>query len=196
MLNTFKRITATLFAVLVACATSVAVASGPSFDNLTATYQSSDFKSVDVNTNGFSVALSKTLGDVLFARASVSRDNASVANLDDYRVGLGVRLPFSNGATAYGVAYGIRAAVDYSNPNLTNLDSWGYGLEGGLRALVLPSLELRGGVATERLTRTSAWDNSALIGATLNLNDTWAVVADARINKDVNRYNVGLQLQF
>lgn len=165
-----------------------------SFDNVTLTYQSTDL-SVD-KTDGAGLAFSKTLGDVLYVRADVVRADNTSTSLDTYRVGLGARLDFANNATAYGVAYGLKANVDYSTPVLDNLDSYGYGVEGGLRLKALNSLELRGGVASERLTRDASWETFGLVGATLNLTDSFAVVADARLRNDRNQYNIGLQYQF
>lgn len=192
MKNFFRTIA---FALAVIAGSAAFAAETPSFDNVTVTYQSTDFKVDDAD--GFAVGFSKTLGDTLFVKGDFSRANANFADADVYRLGAGVRVDFANNAAAYGEAYALRANVDYDNlTGLRDLDSWGYGLEGGARVKIAPAFELRGGVATERLTRNSEWTTYGLVGATFNITDSIAIVGDARIHDDANQYNLGLQYQF
>lgn len=189
-----------LFSALVAFSTlygagAVAADTRPSYDNVTLSYQTTDLN-FD-KTDGAALAFSKTLGDVLFVQGSVSRANNTRTDLDTYRVGVGAKFDFANNASLYALGYGLKANVDYSNLGSSlEFDSWGYGAEGGVRAQVFERLELRGGVATERLTASSNWDTFGLVGATVNVTDSLAVVADARIREDRNQVNLGLQYQF
>ncbi len=192
MKNFFRTIA---FALAVIAGSAAFAAETPSFDNVTVTYQSTDFKVDDAD--GFAVGFSTTLGDTLFVTGDFSRANANFADADVYRLGAGVRVDFANNAAAYGEAYALRANVDYDNlTGLRDFDSWGYGLEGGARVKIAPAFELRGGVATERLTRNSEWTTYGLVGATFNITDSIAIVGDARIHDDANQYNLGLQYQF
>jgi hypothetical protein len=151
-------------------------------------------------TNGYGaqIDVSKTLGETLFVTAEGDRANYSVAGADTIRAGVGLRTDLAPGLVGYGEVYGLHTNVNFKDyTNLKTLDSYGYGVEGGLRLQWNNAIELRGGLSTERLTATSGWTTYGTVGAQLNLTDNLAVVADARVHSTTDReYQAGLRLSF
>jgi len=168
----------------------------PSFDYVQVLAESQNLPVT--NGYGVDVAGSKTLGDVFFATAEWERGNLNVATADQFRVGLGARFNLDQYTTAYGEAYALRENISFKDwTALKDANSWGYGLEAGLRHNISDLLEVRGAIETERVTRDSAWTTYGVVGAQLNLTQNFAVVADAKFHSTTERvYQAGLRYSF
>lgn len=166
----------------------------PSFNYVQVAAQSQSFNSS--NPVGFAVAGSKTLGDVLFVAASADRSNFTKGASTTLRAGLGAQLDFTNGVAAYGEAYALHAGVSQT-AQLKDLHSYGFGAEAGLRANLFGPLEVRGGVASEKVAAKAGFVTYGLVGAQLNLTKNLAIVGDARYHDAIqHQYDVGVRLNF
>lgn len=193
-----KRIlVAVLFAsALLVGAGASAATTQPDFNFVQAAAQSQDFTAA--SPVGFQLNASKAVGDVLFVEGSAQRTYLHSAVVDtQFRAGAGAKLALTSNTAAYGEAYLIHAS---GNPNqdLRSVTAYGYGFQAGIRSNVVGPLELRAGVATEKLNeRANGFTTFGLVGAQINFTKSLALVGDARYHSQTDRqFDVGVRLSF
>lgn len=188
----------TLVAGLMASASVFAAdtVADPSFDYVQVLGQSRNLPVT--NGYGVDVQASKTLGDTFFVAGEWDRANVNVATADEAKVGLGLRVPFLPGSNLYGEAFALHQNLNYKDwTYLKDRNSWGYGVQGGIRYNLTNQFEVRGGVETEKVNHDSQWTTYGVVGGQFNLTQNLAVVADAKIHSSTDRiYQAGVRLSF
>lgn len=87
----------------------------------------------------------------------------------------------------------VTGGVLYADPDGGNSET-GYTFGGGLRAVVMPKLELNGGIAY-----VDIYDNSDVefsVGAVYNFTANWAVSGGGTFADDTETFNVGVRYNF
>ena len=171
---------------------AVSMAEGLSYNYAQATYQSVDIDGTSVSPDGFGIAGSYLFGKTVFAQAEYSALSAKGVDLDTFGVGLGLRHGLTDKVDVTAGAGLVFAKVDVSG--FGSDDDTGYTVRGGLRAQVMPKLELNGGVAY-----TDVFDDgntSFLLGGVVSITPQFALVAGAELDEDATGYNIGGRFNF
>ncbi|MDP3859111.1 MAG: outer membrane beta-barrel protein [Stagnimonas sp.] len=170
---------------------AVSMAEGLSYNYAQATYQSVDIDGTSVSPDGFGIAGSYLFGKTVFAQAEYSALSAKGFDLDTFGAGLGLRHGLNDKidvTAGAGLVFAKVKGGGFSD------DDTGYTVRGGLRAQVMPKLELNGGVAY-----TDVFDDgntSFLIGGVVSITSQFALVAGAELDEDATGYNIGGRFNF
>jgi len=164
-----------------------ALADTPTYDYIEVGYSSFDFDGVPALT-GFEIKGSHSLSDSFY----VAGDHASVSkNGFDFSlttVGLGFKMDVTDNASFF-------TELDYANINADGgLDEDGYELTAGIRSMLTEKLELK--AAVEYLEIDNDDTTSFVFGAAYEINDSFAVYADYKLESDVDRIGLGVRFNF
>ncbi len=161
-----------------------------------------DLDSVDADGDGFNVGGSFAVADMVHIFAGYTDGEIDV---DDFGFG-DISADYSQLSAGLGVNYGVSDTVDlvgrlaYINVEIEvsgfSQDEDGYGLSGGVRAMIMPQLELNGGVVYSDLGGGFDSDTALELGAVYNFTDMFAAVAGVSFSDDVTEYGIGARLYF
>jgi hypothetical protein len=194
-----------MFLVCALAAGSGMAADGPRYTYGELGYVNLDFddvQGVGADGDGWYLGGSVALADMIHFFASYTDGDVDVddfgfgeinADFSQLVAGLGVNYPLSDTVDLVGrVAY-VRAEVEVLG---FDEDDDGYGLGGGVRAMVLPQLELNAGITYSDLGGEDG-DNTAVgVGAVYNFTDMFAVTTGASFSDDEQDLNLGVRLYF
>jgi len=179
--------------VLASCMAWLLPAAAPAAE-LGYTYAEAGYARIDYDDygdgNGFMLGGSYALNANFHAVGGYERaDLDHGADYSAFNIGLGANVPLRYGLDVVARARFISADVDRPGDD----DETGFSLEGMLRALVGPRLELNGGIAYEDVFDS----NTALkLGAVYEIARNVSVVTGLDVSSDVTRFNLGLRLYF
>lgn len=204
-----KRITIALLAAL-AAAPLAANAGDLSYSYLEAGYLRSDRDSID-SGNGFGVRGSGAITDNFHVFGGYERSDQDLADLANWRLGLGYNLAISDNVD-------LLARVSYENADYDFIgDGNGYGVEVGVRAALSPQFEGTAGVryanldlegntvcvavvptppACSFLADEDGGNTAFFVGGQYKFNSRWGVVAEASLSSNDNRVFIGPRVSF
>lgn len=183
------RQAAWMLATCMAMAFPVVASAAPGYSYVEAAYIHADLDDYG-DGGGFLLGGSWALNSNFHAVASYERaDLDHGADYSAFKAGLGVNMPLRYGLDLVGRARFITADVDRPGDD----DETGFSLEGMLRAMVNPQLELNGGLIYE-----DVFDSQTILelGAVYELIPNVAIGAGLEISSDVTRFNLGLRFYF
>jgi len=196
---------ASSFLVAIAVAGNSLAADGPRYTYAGLGYVNLDFDEVNgvgADGDGWYLDGSVAVADMVhlfasYADADIDVDDFGFGEISaDYSqivAGLGVNFALSDTVDLVGrVAY-IRADVEALG---FEEDEDGYGLAAGVRAMVLPPLELNAGISYSDLGGDDGDDTSVGIGAVYNFTHMFAVTAGAGFADDTQDVSLGVRLYF
>ena len=204
-----KRISIALLAAL--AATPMAANAGDlSYSYLEAGYVRSDRDALD-SGNGFGLRGSGVISDHFHVFGGYERSDQDIADLANWRLGLGYNLAVSDNVD-------LIARVSYEKADYDFLaDGDGYGIEVGVRAALTPNfeasagvrhadLDIDGKVACIAIAPTPApcqfafdedgTNTAFFVGGQYKFNAQWGVVAEASFSSNDNRIFVGPRVSF
>ncbi len=176
---------------------AAALAEGPSYSYIQATYQEIDVDlggGTDADGDGFGVAGSVAINDSWFVFASyASSDLESVIDLDQFAVGAGWHSALSDRTDWFATL----AYIDFeaSARGLGSASESGYGASVGIRSMLQPNLELYGSLGYSDLGDGA--DGTAIAGGlwyTVSGNLALGLGFDA--GEDITSYGLGVRLYF
>jgi hypothetical protein len=171
-------------------AQSTAPVASPSFDNVSVLAQSPDFTSSA--PVGYNVSFEKTVGETLFVLGGVNGDSHANRSNTNFDVGIGARLPLADNFAAFGDVYALHQTLE----NTRDQHSYGYGAEAGVR-YQLNTLELLGGVASERAVANAGYTTYGKVGAQLSITQHVALVASYKYHDQSDKdWGLGVAYNF
>lgn len=181
--------------LLLAAASTPALAEGPSYNFIEAGYQEVELDDsfVDVDGDGFTLGGSVELAETWHAFASYGQTDFDFdVELDEWAVGGGLHLPISSNTDfVFNLAYlNLEAsALGFS------VDDDGFGAAVGIRSMLTDKFELAGNISYADLGDSSN-EFSVSSQAWYNINDSFAVGLNIGASDDVVRYGIGGRLYF
>lgn len=172
---------------------AAAMADGLSYNFLQASYLNVDGDGGG-KADGFDFSGSHLVGKNIFLQGGYSRVKVDGADIDvsAFTGGLGFRHGLTPTLDLNASANVLFAEVDAGR--FGSEDDTGYSLNAGLRALVVPQLELNGGV-----TYTDIFDEGDTtfgIGAVFSFTPQVALIGGAGFGDDANTYSIGGRFMF
>jgi opacity protein-like surface antigen len=154
-----------------------------------------DFNEADGDQIGIGGSLALT--DMLHIFGSYAQgevDGSNFPNIDTTSANAGLGLNYAVSPTIDLVG---RMSYVYSKAELNNfdVDDSGFGVSGGVRAMLTPQLELNGGIGYVDFGDDNN-DTSLDLGAVYSFTEMFAVTANASFSDDVSAVGVGLRLYF
>ncbi len=156
-----------------------------------------DVSGFDIDGDGFSIAGSVALADNWHIFAGYDDAELDVdggeglsgsVDLQDLSIGVG----FNTGVTD---TIDFVARLWFVDRDLEFFDDNGYGLGAGVRAMVMPKLELNG--AIEYTDIGDFEDDTALVlGGVYNFTDVFAATAGVTFSDDITQYGIGVRAYF
>jgi hypothetical protein len=146
------------------------------------------------NGDGFDVGGSFAINPNFFATASYGDvDYKGNVSLKTFDIGLGAHTPVAENVDVFGVASYVHAKLEVGSGSGSDD---GYGLQAGLRAMVIDALELNGAVSYVDLG--NGIDGTTFsIGAVYNFTEAFAgVLGYSNGEHDAEGWNVGLRFNF
>lgn len=132
----------------------------------------------------------------LVGEAGYDYNNDLDGGLVQARFGVGTRLALAEGTDFYGTAYGLYGEVTQNHTNHV-FDTWGYGVEAGVRTLLTDTVELKLGASHERYNALDLSDNYLNAAASYHFNDAMAGTVGVRHAMDGGyQAMVGVQFKF
>lgn len=184
----FKKLClATLLAV-----PAVSMADGLSYNFVDAGYVTIDADGGGSNPDGFGIGGSFLFGPMVFGQASYSRISGSGVDVDSFAAGAGLRHGLADNVDLVGSAGLIFAKIDAGS--FGSDDDTGYTLGGGLRAQVMPKLEVNGGIGY-----TNIFDDGNVtysLGGVVSVTQQLAVVGGATFDSDATALTIGGRFNF
>jgi hypothetical protein len=177
-----KLLTAAAFTV----ATFSAVAENPSFSYLDLGYANWDIDNAG-DIDGFEIKGSGDINEHFYVAGDYTRLSESGVSIDLTTLGLGYKNNFSDTSTFF-------AEVDYAsiNPEFGSSED-GYEVTLGIRSMVTNKLELNGAVEYLDINGDST---SLVLGSAYNFTEKFGMYAHYKVESDINRYALGLRLNF
>ena len=186
-------------------ATTVMAADGPSYTYGQVSYvdmEFDDLDGIDVDGDGFNFGGSVAIADMAHVFASYTDGDIDI---DDFGFG-DISADYTEVAAGIGLNYAVSETVDlvgrlaYVSAEIEvsgfEVDENGYALGAGVRAMVMPQLELNGGVTYTDLGDDFDSDTSLDLGAVYNFTDMFAAVGGISFSDDVTQYGIGVRLYF
>jgi hypothetical protein len=166
-----------------------AAAAEPQYTYVEASYLNTDFDNYG-DGDGFQLGGSYALNRNFHVVASYqSTDLDRNADYNAFSIGAGVNYPLRPGLDLVGRARFISASLDQPGDD----DEDGYSLEGLMRVMINPQLELNGGILYEDVYD----DNTALeIGGLYEVAKNVSVGAGLVFSDDTTAFNVGVRFYF
>lgn len=187
------RYLALIFTVFLA---NPAVADGPSYTYLNASYQSVDLDpdvGIDVDGNGYGLYGSFEIGDSMFGFAGYVKTNFDFGvDQTQLQAGLGYHAGLTDNTDFYASLAYVDAEVGASG--FGSADDSGYGATIGVRSIVSDLIEFYGEVV---YLDFGDGDNTSLgAGIWFNLTDSFALGLGAARDDDATAYGAGARLYF
>ncbi len=175
---------------------ATAMAEGPSYSYIQASYQEIDIDvgNFDIDGDGFGVGGSVAINDSWFVFAGYSSfDFESVIDLNQWSLGGGWHAPISEKTDWFVTAAYVDAEIDAVG--FGSISDSGFGVSAGIRSMLNPKLELVGSVAYADLGDGA--DGASVAGGvwyTVTGNLALGVGFDA--GDDTTSYGLGVRLYF
>jgi opacity protein-like surface antigen len=173
-------------AVALSVASAGAFAAAPAWDFVQGSYVITDFDESDFSyePDGFAFSASKLLTDDVFVTGEYSM-------LDMLTLGLGYRYALSQRTDLFGI-------VSYEDVELSgsgqSADEDGFGLQAGVRSMILDNLELRGAIKYIDLDEDD--DTSVLVGADYFFSPMFAVGVSYETSDDLSTFGFNARYNF
>lgn len=147
--------------------------------------------------DGFGIRGSIELGGGFFAHTGYRNSTRRSITLRDFTLGGGYAHYISPSALLYGT-------LDYRNLSASGPGSSestdGLGLSAGVRGLVSPNMELRGGIRYDDFGRDAFGrrtdETFAELGAQFNINRNLGLIGEVQISSDDSQYLAGVRYSF
>jgi opacity protein-like surface antigen len=168
-------------------------ADGPQYTFVEGGYNWIDFDDANADGDAFNVGGSVAVTDMVHLFANYQDGNIDGGGFDfdlsTINLGAGLNIALSPTVDLVTQAAWVRVDVDVNGFGSDNED--GYSLGVGVRAMVMPQLELNGGVSYVDVND----DDTALnLGAVYSFNDMFAVTGGASFGDNITSYGVGARL--
>lgn len=184
---------------------TAALAQNLSYDYLEGGYQKSTQRfgdEDDIDADGYFASGSlliqpKVYLQATYDAATTDKVAGSFAEFDVYRAGAGFRHPLTDRLDLNLGGGAIFAKVEPRGPIAQFADSdddTGYYLNSGLRAKVLPALEVNGGFEYSKVFDES--ETTARVGGVFNFTPAFAAVGEYAYGDDLNTYRLGARWNF
>lgn len=184
----FKKLClATLLAV-----PAVSMAEGLSYNYVEAGYVTVDVDGGGKNPDGFGVAGSFQFAPMVFGQAGYSMLSSGPIDLNTFAAGLGLRHGVTDTVDLVGGVGALFAKVDVDG--LGSDDDTGYYVSAGARALVLPKLEVNGGINYSNVFDDG--NTSYSLGGVLSFTPQLALVGGLGFDSDATTFTVGGRFSF
>lgn len=194
----FLRVTRRLPAL--ACAAFCGVLSvpafadeGPGYTYFDVGYVRTDIDDIEENVDSLGLAGSFALTDNLYLFADYQDGSASFERIDvdvsTMEVGAGANFGLSDTVDLFAEAGYVKAELEAGE--FVEVDESGFGLSAGVRAMVMPQLELNAGLSYVEIEELD--DTSLDIGAVYSFTDVVALVLGASFADNTNTYGIGVR---
>lgn len=193
----------TLVSALICAAGATQAAERPEWNQLSVSYQSSDYDYADDSLDGFGLSGSALVSEHVFIAAGFSRASEEYVvfgesvdvDYDSTSLGLGFRSPLSDNTDFFGAVSYEKLDVSFSYMGDSGSeDENGYGLTGGLRSMLTESLEIYG--ALNYIDIADESDTGVGIGADYYLTPNFALGVGYSTADDVDTTSASLTLVF
>jgi len=171
---------------------AVSNAEGLSYSFAEANYITVDVDGGGTSPDGFGFGGSYLFDKNVFVEASYSALSAGSVDVDTISAGLGLRHGLTNQIDAVVGAGFLSTEVDVGN--LGSDDDTGYFFKGGLRAQVMPKLEVNGGLAYAEIFDDG--NTSFSLGGVLSLTPELALTGGAGFDDDATTFTIGARYNF
>ncbi|MGA1370492.1 MAG: outer membrane beta-barrel protein [Pseudomonadales bacterium] len=169
---------------------------GPGYTYIDLGYIRTDIDDLDENLDSLGLAASVAMTENFYLFADYEDGSAEIGNIDidanTFDAGLGVNLALTDTVDLFGEASYVRAELEAGE--FGDVDESGYGLSAGLRAMVLPQLELNAGLSYVDIDGLD--DTSIDVGAVWRFTDVIALILGASFADDANSYGAGVRFYF
>ena len=174
---------------------AVALAEGPSYSYIQASYQEIDVDlggNIDADGDGYGVAGSVAINESWFVFAGYSSfDLESVVDLDQLQAGVGWHSPISDRTDWFVTG----SYIDYeaSARGFGSVSEDGIGIGIGIRSMINPNFELYGQATYEDV---GDGDTTLEAGLWYTVTGNFALGAGLDVGDDITAYGVGFRLYF
>jgi hypothetical protein len=194
-----KRLASSLIALVTASTFGYPVVwadEGPGYTYFDVGYIRTDIDDLDENLDTLGLAGSVAVTENFYLFTDYEDGSAEIGDVDidanTLDAGLGVNFALTDTVDLFGEASYVRAELEAGE--FGDIDENGYGLSAGLRAMVLPQLELNAGLSYIDIDGLD--DTSVDVGAVWRLTDVIALVLGASFADDANSYGAGVRFYF
>lgn len=171
---------------------AVSMAEGLSYNFVEASYLSVDIDGVSGNADGFGVGGSYLFGKTVFGAAGYSSLSYKGVDSDSFNIGAGLRHGLTDKVDLVGSAGLLFAKIDVNG--FGSDDDTGYFVQGGVRAQILPQLEINGGIAYADVFDDG--NTTFSLGGVFSFTPQIALVAGATFDDDATGFAVGGRYNF
>lgn len=176
-------------------ANAAMAADGPQYTYVEAGYSWIDYDDVNADGDALNIGGSLAVTDMFHLFAGYQDGEIEIGNFDvdisTMQLGGGMNIELSPTVDLVATAAWARADLDANAFGSDNED--GYALGVGVRAMVMPQLELNGGVSYVDIVD----DDTALsVGAVYSFNEMFALTAGASFGDNVTSYGIGGRIYF
>lgn len=200
-----KAKNALLLSVALALPMAAVAAEMPSYDYLEGGYQKSTQRfgdEDDIDADGYFASGSLLIQPQVYLQggydhASTDKVNGSYGEFDVFRLGAGFRHPITNRVDFNAGGGAVFVNVQPRGPIAAVADEdddTGYYLNTGLRAMVLPALEVNGGFEYSKVFEES--ETVGKVGAVFNFTPQFAAVGSYAYGDELNTYRLGGRWNF
>lgn len=169
---------------------------GPGYTYFDVGYVRTDIDDLDENLDSLGLAGSVAITDNFYVFADYEDGSAEIGDFDidanTFDAGLGVNVALTDTVDLFGEASYVGAELEAGE--FGDIDESGYGLSAGVRAMVMPQLELNAGLSYVDIEGLD--DTSVDIGAVWKFTDVIALVLGASFADDANSYGAGIRFYF
>lgn len=184
-------------AVALSVASAGAFAAAPAWDFIQGSYVITDFDESDFSyePDGFAFSGSKLITDDIFITGEYSMQEDDIlgidVDLDMLTLGVGYRYALSNKTDLFGIV--SYEDVEISRTGLSD-DEDGFGLQAGVRSMILDNLELRGAIKYIDLDEDD--DTSVLVSADYFFSPVFAVGVSYETSDDLSTFGLNARYNF
>ncbi|MGA1370493.1 MAG: YfaZ family outer membrane protein [Pseudomonadales bacterium] len=173
--------------------TPVLAEEGPGYTYFDVGYVRTDIDDIDENVDSLGLAGSFALTDNLYLFADYEDGSASFDRIDvdvsTVAIGVGANFALSDTVDLFGEASYVNAELEAGD--FVEIDENGFGLAAGVRAMVMPQLELNAGLSYVEIDELD--DTSLDLGAVYSFTDVVALVLGASFADNANTYSAGVR---
>ncbi len=176
-------------------ANAAMAADGPQYTYVEAGYSWIDYDDVNADGDALNIGGSLAVTDMFHLFAGYQDGEIEIGNFDvdvsTMQLGGGMNIELSPTVDLVATAAWARADLDANAFGSDNED--GYALGVGVRAMVMPQLELNGGVSYVDISDD---DTALTVGAVYSFNEMFALTAGASFGDNVTSYGIGGRIYF
>ncbi|MEN9806602.1 MAG: hypothetical protein RL756_1122 [Pseudomonadota bacterium] len=166
---------------------------GPGYTYFDVGYVRTDIDDIEENVDSLGLAGSFALTDNLYLFADYEDGSASFERIDvdvsTTLVGVGANFGLSDTVDLFAEASYVNAELEAGE--FIEVDESGFGLSAGVRAMVMPQLELNAGLSYVEIEELD--DTSLDLGAVYSFTDVFALVLGVSFADNANTYGVGVR---